>query len=95
MDEDWPYSADHGLVLLEEDAVGIEPAPLPEEGLLDDLIGETGQTDQRFVDVGYGQAGVLVGGGPYTRNYEFIRKFSVQPPGGCSHCAQWLDQFVD
>lgn len=78
VDEDWPFTADYGVVLLDEPVEGITPAELPEPYLLDEIIGDTGQTDQRFEDVGYGQAGVLVGGGPYTRNFEFIRKFSVQ-----------------
>lgn len=78
VDEDWPFTADYGVVLLDEPVEGITPALLPEPYLVDELIGETGQTAQRFVDVGYGQAGVNVGGGPYTRNFEFIRKFSVQ-----------------
>ena len=77
VDEEWPFTADYGVVILDED-VDIEPAILPEPNLLDTIIPENGQTDQRFEDVGYGQAGVLVGGGPYTRNFEFIRKYSVQ-----------------
>ena len=78
VDEEWPFTADYGVVILDEAVVGITPALVPEPYLVDELIGDTGQTAQRFVDVGYGQAGVLVGGGPYTRNFEFIRKFSVQ-----------------
>jgi hypothetical protein len=30
------------------------------------------------MDVGYGQNGVIVGAGVYTRNFDFIRKYSVQ-----------------
>lgn len=78
VDADWPYTADYGLVVLEEEVDGITPAELPDEGLVDDLIGTTGQTAERFLDVGYGQDGVTVGGGPYTRNFEFVRKYSVQ-----------------
>ena len=78
VDEEWPFTADYGIVILDEDVTDITPAILPEPYLLDEIIGDTGQTRQRFEDVGYGQAGVLVGGGPYTRNFEFIRKFSVQ-----------------
>lgn len=78
VDEEWPFTADYGVVILDEPVEDITPAILPEPYLLDEIIGDTGQTDQRFEDVGYGQAGVLVGGGPYTRNFEFIRKFSVQ-----------------
>lgn len=76
--EDWPYTYDYGLVILDEAVVGITPASLPEPNLVDELIGTTGQTEQRFVDVGYGQSGVDVGGGVYTRNFDFIRKYSVQ-----------------
>ena len=78
VDADWPFTSDYGVVILDEAVAGITPASLPEPGLVDELIGTTGQTDQRFNDVGYGQAGVLVGGGPYVRNFEFVRKFSVQ-----------------
>ena len=74
----WPFTSDYGVVILDEAVAGITPASLPDAGLVDELIGTTGQTSQRFNDVGYGQAGVLVGGGPYIRNFEFVRKFSVQ-----------------
>ncbi|HZM20489.1 MAG TPA: trypsin-like serine protease [Anaerolineales bacterium] len=74
----WPFTSDYGAVILDEPVAGITPASLPDAGLVDELIGTTGQTSQRFNDVGYGQAGVLVGGGPYIRNFEFVRKFSVQ-----------------
>src|SRR6266536_2380650 len=74
----WPFTADYGVVLLDEAVQDITPVALPEAGLVDVLIGTTGQTDQRFNIVGYGQDGVDVGGGPYTRNFDFIRKYSVQ-----------------
>ena len=74
----WPFTADYGVAVLDEAVVGITPASLPEPGLVDELIGTTGQTQQRFNDVGYGQDGVTVGGGPYTRNFSFIRKVSTQ-----------------
>lgn len=74
----WPFTLDYGLVFLNEEVGGITPATLPEEGVLPELIGTTGQTDWRFLDVGYGQNGVNVGGGPPTRNTDFVRKFSVQ-----------------
>jgi hypothetical protein len=76
--DDWPFTADYGVVFLDEAVQGITPAALPEAGLVDELIGTTGQTNVRFNDVGYGQDGVNVGGGPYTRNFSFIRKVSVQ-----------------
>jgi|MudIll2142460700_1097286.scaffolds.fasta_scaffold144263_2 hypothetical protein len=78
VDADWPFTADFGLVFLDEPVTGITPAALPEAGLVDQLIGTTGQTAERFYDVGYGQDGVNVGGGPYTRNFDFIRKVSEQ-----------------
>ena len=78
VDADWPATADYGLLFLDEPGTDITPAALPDVGLLDELIGTTGQTQERFYDIGYGQAGVTVGGGPYTRNFEFIRKVSVQ-----------------
>jgi hypothetical protein len=74
----WPFTADYGVVRLDEAVQGIVPAELPEAGLVDELIGTTGQTNVRFNDVGYGQDGVSVGGGPYIRNFSFIRKVSVQ-----------------
>jgi hypothetical protein len=74
----WPYTADYGVVLLDEAVVGITPATLPEPYLVDQLIGATGQTNLRFNDVGYGQNGVTVGGGPPVGNFDFVRKFSVQ-----------------
>lgn len=73
----WPFTLDYGLVFLEQ-APGITPATLPEPGVLLEMIGTTGQTDWRFVDVGYGQNGVIVGGGPPVPNYDFVRKYSVQ-----------------
>jgi hypothetical protein len=41
-------------------------------------VATTVQTDERLYDVGYGQNGVNVGGGPYTRNCDFERKVAVQ-----------------
>jgi hypothetical protein len=77
VDANWPFTLDYGLVFLDEE-VDIAPAPLPTAGILPELIGTTGQTDWRFVDVGYGQNGVNVGGGPPTRNFDWVRKYSVQ-----------------
>jgi len=74
----WPFTSDYGVVFLDEAIQGITPAVLPEAGLVDEIIGTTGQTDVRFNDVGYGQDGVNVGGGQYTRNFSFIRKVSTQ-----------------
>jgi hypothetical protein len=74
----WPFTSDYGVVFLDEAVEGITPAALPEVGLVDELIGTTGQTQVRFNDVGYGQDGVNIGDGPYTRRVTFIRKVSVQ-----------------
>jgi hypothetical protein len=74
----WPFTSDYGVAILDKPVQGITPAVLPEAGLVDELIGAAGQTDVRFNDVGYGQDGVNVGDGPYTRNFSFIRKLSVQ-----------------
>jgi len=74
----WPFTADYGLVFLDEDVVSVTPAELPEAGLLDELIGATGQTQERFYDVGYGQNGVFVGGGYPIPNFDFVRKVSEQ-----------------
>jgi hypothetical protein len=78
VEANWPFTADYGLAFLDEPVAGITPAALPYPSLVDELIGTTGQTAERFYDVGYGQDGVNVGGGPYTRNFEFIRKVSEQ-----------------
>ena len=74
----WPFTADYGVAFLDEAVVGITPAALPEEGLVDELLGTTGQTNVRFNDVGYGQDGVAVGGGFPIGNFSFIRKVSTQ-----------------
>ena len=62
--DEWPLTWDYGLLFLDDPVQGITPADLPAAGLVDDLIGDHGQTAQRFSDVGYGQNGVLNGGGP-------------------------------
>jgi len=74
----WPYTADYGVVILDQAVTNITPAALPEPYILDEILGTTGQTDQRFMDVGYGQSGVNIGGGPPRGNFEFIRKYSIQ-----------------
>jgi hypothetical protein len=78
VDADWPFTLDYGLVFLDEEVEGITPAALPEPGILPEVIGTTGQIDWRFLDVGYGQNGVDVGGGLPLRNFDFFRKFSVE-----------------
>lgn len=74
----WPFTADYGVVLLDEPVADITPASLPESYVVDELIGTTGQTSQRFMDVGYGQNGVTVGGGFPIGNFDFVRKVSIQ-----------------
>ena len=78
VDADWPFTRDYGLLFLTEEVEGITPAALPEAGALTELIGDTGQTNWRFQDVGYGQNGVDVGNGPPISNFDFVRKYSVQ-----------------
>ena len=78
VDADWPFTSDYGLVFLDDPVTGITPAALPGPYQIDELLGTTGQTGYRFNDVGYGQDGVSFDIKPYIRNYEFIRKFSVQ-----------------
>ena len=78
VDADWPFTSDYGLAFLDEAVDGVTPAALPEAAIVDELIGENGQTEYRFNDVGYGQSGVSFEEKPYVRNYDFIRKFSVQ-----------------
>lgn len=78
-DAAWPFTPDYGLVFLEDAVVGIAPAPLAVEGYVDELVGTTGQTKERFYDVGYGQNGVTIGGGPYYPNFDWTRKVAEQP----------------
>jgi hypothetical protein len=78
VDADWPFTWDYGLAFLDTSVEGITPAALPEAGVIDELIGSTGQTAYRFTDVGYGQDGVSFDIKPYIRNYDFIRKVSIQ-----------------
>jgi hypothetical protein len=75
--DDWPFTFDYGLLYL-DDPVDIEPAALPDIGLVNDLIGDHGQTPNRFNDVGYGQNGVLVGGGTPVRNFTWTRKVATE-----------------
>ncbi len=78
VDADWPFTFDYGLVFLNKPVKGITPAALPVPNIVETLIGSTGQTDVRFSDVGYGQDGVSFEQKPYIRNYDFIRKYSIQ-----------------
>lgn len=78
VDANWPFTADYGLAFLDGPVDGITPASLPAAGVVDELLGDTGQTDSRFNDVGYGQNGVSFDRKPYIRNFDFVRKYSVQ-----------------
>jgi hypothetical protein len=84
VDADWPYTQDFGIVILDTPVVLDTYAVLPELGALDDIIPTTGQTAQRFVDVGYGQTGVEVGGGPPRPAFPLERRRAEQryAPGG-------------
>lgn len=77
-DAAWPFTPDYGIVILDEPVVGITPATLPTANLLDPIIDGSGQTAQRFVDVGYGVNGVTHDVKPYLPNVDWTRKFSVQ-----------------
>lgn len=84
VDPDWPNTPDYGVVILDEPVQLDQYAVLPELGLLDEVIPDTGTTDQKFLDVGYGQTGVTVGGGPPGRNFPLERRQAEQRylPGG-------------
>jgi hypothetical protein len=77
-DAAWPFTADYGVVLLDTPVTDIAPAILPAVGLVDAIVGTTGQTDQRFNDVGYGQNGITLRSNPYYPNFDFVRKVSLQ-----------------
>lgn len=78
VDEDWPFTSDYGLLFLDQPVTGITPAELPEAGLLEDLVGSNGQTAALFEDVGYGQNGNILGGGPPIGQFTWERKVAVQ-----------------
>ena len=78
VEADWPFTHDYGLIFLEEDVVGIAPANLPTPGLIADLVGTTGQTGYRFLDVGYGVSRIVRGGGTPVSTLDFVRKVAVQ-----------------
>src|SRR4029450_186551 len=84
VDADWPYTQDFGIVILDQPVSLDQYGVLPEVGLLAALIPASGQTQLRFTDVGYGQTGVTVGGGPPQANFPLERRQAVQryAPGG-------------
>jgi hypothetical protein len=61
VDAAWPFTADYGVVLLDDPVIGVTPATLPDSGAVDTAIGTTGQTSQRFNDVGLGRTGSTFG----------------------------------
>jgi secreted trypsin-like serine protease len=77
VDADWPFTQDVGVVILDE-AVDLPVASLPEAGLLETIISRRGESQQVFVDVGYGQTGVETGGGPPRPNFPLERRQSSQ-----------------
>ena len=97
VDADWPNTPDFGIVILDEPVQLAEYGVLPELGLLDEVIPDTGTTDQKFLDVGYGQTGVNVGGGPPRPNFPLERRQAEQRylPGGEGGIGHGLtDQFL-
>jgi hypothetical protein len=78
VEANWPFTTDYGVVRLRSAVTGIAPASLPQLGVVDQLIGTSGQTDVYFSDVGYGQDGVTIAQHPYVRNFDFVRKVSTQ-----------------
>ena len=78
VEAEWPFTHDYGVILLEEPVTGIEPANLPTPGLIEELVGTSGQTSYRFLDVGYGVSRIVRGGGTPVSTLDFVRKVSVQ-----------------
>ena len=74
----WPFTYDYGLLTLDDPVAGIEPAELPAANALGPIINGTGQTQQRFDDVGYGVQGTIVGGGPPRSAITWTRKVATQ-----------------
>jgi hypothetical protein len=79
-----PDFHDIGVVVLDEEVAGIQPASLPRAGLLDQLANDGELKDQRFTVVGYGLtelthepgSGAPVYGEPWTRRYA-VSSFSA------------------
>lgn len=78
VEAEWPFTYDYGVILLEEEVEGIEPANLPTPYLIDELVGPNGQTAYRFLDVGYGVSTIVRGGGTPVSTLDFVRKVAVQ-----------------
>ena len=93
--EQWPFTFDYGLMYL-DNPVAVTPAALPDVGLVEDLIGDHGQTAYRFNDVGYGQDGVINGDGRPIPNFPFTLNVATEryAPGtgsfGGDHFAAWF-----
>ena len=76
--DEWPFTYDYGLLFLDEAVSGSSGGAAGARRGWTDLIGEHGQTAARFNDVGYGQNGVLVGGGKPVRNFTWTRKVATE-----------------
>jgi len=62
-------SGDIGVLILQSNVRGLEPAALPACGLLDQLVAQNGLKDAVFTAVGYGVQNRVVGGGvPYFQD---------------------------
>lgn len=83
VDANWPFTVDVGVIIL-RDELDLPLAYLPEPYTLNSVIPDEGASDQQFVDVGYGQAGVETGGGPPQAYFPLERRQSSQTyhPGG-------------
>jgi V8-like Glu-specific endopeptidase len=68
---------DVAVVVLSSEPVGISPAGLPTQSLLDQLEKSHALRGQTFTAVGYGSLQPNIGGGPPTFTYPDVRKYSV------------------
>jgi hypothetical protein len=69
---------DIAVIVLDSPVVGIEPAQLPEQGLLDDLKAAHALDDQIFTAVGYGAVRETRKGGPGAILENNERRFALQ-----------------
>lgn len=74
----WPLTFDYGLLYLDV-PVDIEHGDLPQANALTSIIDNSGQTEERFDDVGYGIDGTIVGwGGPPLTAITWTRNVATQ-----------------
>jgi hypothetical protein len=81
----WPWTVDVGVLFLQKKLKGAPIGYVAPVGTLDGIIPARGASDQVFTDVGYGQSGVVTGGGERpSPNFPFERRVSWQTyhPGG-------------